>query len=264
MIQQVALEYMKAFGKIARGVWHILNRFRFSKGDSYDAGAFWEHRHARYQSDFRAVADSSEDACDRYPKQKAQFLEFLGAAGIKLADGVTCVEFGCGNGFWAEVVLEAGARSYTGLDISPTAIGHCKQNVPRGVFAQMDLSGEYYVPQQPADLVFSIDVTQHIVEEDKLGRFLQNMVAVVRHGGHIVFTSYSGFGDGYTDDEKADWIGRIIKVRKLRWVYAWDLPTLKKHLKGCELVASASFWDKTMFAFVRHCDSQQAIRTSGS
>lgn len=255
---------MKALGKIARGIRHILNRLRFAKGDSYNAGAFWEHRHARYQSDFRAVADFSGDAHDRYPKQKAQFLKFLDAAGIKLDGGVSCTEFGCGNGFWAKVVLEAGARSYTGLDISPTAVENCKQNVPGGVFAQADLGGEDYAPQEPVGLVFSIDVTQHIVEEDKLAKFLQNMVAAVRPDGHVVLTSYSGFGDGYTDDEKADWIGKFIKVRKLRWVYAWDLPTLKKHLKGCELVASAKFWDKTVFAFVRHCDSKQAITTSGS
>lgn len=243
---------MNVFTKIAGGFRHILNRIRFAKGGSYDAGAFWEHRHAKYQSDFRAVADSSEDADNRYPKQKEQFLGFLGTTGIKLDGGANCIEFGCGNGFWAKVVLEAGARSYTGLDISPTAVGHCKQSVPGGGFAQVDLGGESYAPQEPVDLVFSIDVTQHIVEEAKLCKFLQNMAGAVKPGGHVVLTSYSGFGDGYTDDEKADWIGRLVKVNKLRWVYAWDVPTLKKHLQGCELVASAKFWDKTIFAFVRH------------
>lgn len=254
---------MKAFAKIACGIRHILNRIRFARGGSYDAGAFWEDRHARYQSDFRAVADSSEDANDRYPKQKEQFLKLLGTAAIKLDGGANCIEFGCGNGFWAKVVLEAGARSYTGLDISPTAVEHCKQNVPGGSFAQVDLSGENFAPQDPADLVFSIDVTQHIVEEGKLGKFLQNMAGSVKPGGHVVLTSYSGYGDGYTDDEKTDWIGRFVKVNKLRWVYAWDVPTLKKHLKGCELVASEKFWDKTIFAFVRHCNSQQPVTTSG-
>ena len=209
------------------------------------------------------MADSSEDAHDRYPKQKEQFLNFLGTTGIKLDGGANCIEFGCGNGFWAKVVLEAGARSYTGLDISPTAVGHCKQNVPGGSFAQVDLSGENYAPQVPADLAFSVDVTQHIVEEAKLGKFLQNMAGSVKPGGHVVLTSYSGFGDGYTDDEQADWISRLVKVNKLRWVYAWDVPTLKKHLQGCELVASAKFWDKTIFAFVRHCNSSQAVTTLG-
>ncbi|MFA6564716.1 MAG: class I SAM-dependent methyltransferase [Verrucomicrobiia bacterium] len=255
---------MNSLGKLAHGISHFLNRLRFGKGDSYEAGAFWEYRHARYQSDFRAVADSSDDAHDRYPKQKAQLLKFLDTAGIKLAGGVGCTEFGCGNGFWAKVVLEAGAQSYTGLDISPTAVGHCKQNVPGGVFARVDLGGEDYAPQKPADLVFSIDVTQHIVEEVKLGKFLQNMVAAVKPGGHIVLTTYAGFGDRYTDDDdRIDWIGRFIKVRKLRWVYAWDLPTLKKHLKGCELIAASNFWEKTIFAFVRRCDSKQAVTAPG-
>ncbi len=248
---------MKTLGKIASGVRHVLNRLRFARGDHYDAGAFWESRHAKYHSDFRAVANSPADACDRYPKQKAQFLKFLNATGIKVNGAFHCIEFGCGNGFWAQVLLEAGAQSYAGLDISPTAVRNCKNNVPGGNFEHVDLGEEHYAPQKPADLVFSIDVTQHIVEEVKLGRFLHNMVAAAKPGGHLVFTSYSGFGDGYVDSEKTELIGKWIGVRKLRWVYAWDRPTLEKHLNDCKLVASSVFWDKTLFAFVRTGGSKQ-------
>lgn len=254
---------MKAFGKIACGVRHVLNRFRFAKGDHYDPGAFWESRHAKYQSDFRAVADSVDDAHDRYPKQKQQFLGFLDATGIKVKDTAQCIEFGCGNGFWAQVLLEAGAPAYTGLDISTTAVRNCRKNVPCGIFEQVDLGEGSYAPPRPGDLVLSIDVTQHIVEEVKLGTFLRNMEVASKPGGHLVLTSYSGFGDGYADTDKVELIGKWFGVRKLRWVYAWDVSTLKKHLSGCELVASSAFWDKTIFAFVRRVDSQQTTAASG-
>ncbi|MCX6901184.1 MAG: class I SAM-dependent methyltransferase [Verrucomicrobia bacterium] len=252
---------MNSFGKLAHGISHFLNRLRFGKGDSYEAGAFWEHRHAKYQSDFRAVADSLADAHDRYPKQKAQFLKFLEETGIKLDGGAHCIEFGCGNGFWTKVLLDAGIQSYCGLDISSTAVRNCKTSIPGGCFERVDLGEEDYTPRQPADLVFSIDVTQHIVEETKLVRFLRNMVTATKPGGHIVLTSYSGFGDGYADDETMELIGKFVKVRKLRWVYAWDLPTLKKHLNGCDLIASAKFWDKTVFAFLRQSGLEQARTT---
>ena len=246
---------MNVFGKISCGVRHVINRLRFARGEHYDPGAFWENRHAKYQSDFRAVANSVDDAHDRYPKQKQQLLEFLGSSGIRIDGAVQCIEFGCGNGFWAQVLLGAGASGYTGLDISPTAVRSCRQSVPGGSFEQVDLGEVRYVPQKPADLVLSVDVTQHIVEEIKLDRFLKNMQAAVKPGGHLVLTSYSGYGDGYVDSDKVELIGKSIGVRKLRWVYAWEASTLKKHLDGCDLVASSPFWDKTLFAFVRRAGS---------
>ncbi|MFC1488295.1 class I SAM-dependent methyltransferase [Thermodesulfobacteriota bacterium] len=220
---------------------------------SYSPSKFWENRHIKHGLDFKAVANISNnnEAHARYRQQKGQFLTFLESIHIKLMDK-NCIEFGCGNGFWGNVVLQKGVRSYLGLDISKTAIQNCIREVPDGIFKCFDLSAEVYQLEDKADLVFSIDVVQHIVEEEKLKLFLKNMTNSVKPGGHIVFTSYTGYGDQYADPEKEKIILRFIKVPKLRWVYAWDIPTLRKHLNNCELIESTEFWDKTILAFKRH------------
>ena len=100
-----------------------------------------------------------------------------------------------------------------------------------------------------ADLVFSIDVTQHIVCEEKLSKFLKNMESSVHRGGHIVLTSYTGLGNRYTDPSTHNILFKILSLPKLRWVYAWDVPTIQKHLVNCKLIARAGFWDKTILAF---------------
>jgi len=223
---------------------------RFQRGSGYNAEAFWEWRHAKYNSDFRAVANTSENASDRYEKQRTQFLEFLDNAEINFT-GLGCIEFGCGNGFWGKVVLENGARWYQGLEISKTAVRNCRKAVPEGIFERVNLSEEDYRPEKQADLVFSIDVLQHIVEEDKRRTFLKNMVACVRPKGYILVTSYTGYGSRFADPEEKEAIAGFVKLPKLRWVYLWEMSTLKKHLEGCTLERTATFWDKSILGFVR-------------
>ena len=169
---------------------------------------------------------------------------------IKVAN-IGCIEIGCGNGFWGKVVLNEGTQWYKGLDISKTAVKQCREAVPDGSFECVNLSEEDYIPEEQADLVFSIDVIQHIVEEVKLKRFLSNMVACTRPGGHIVLTAYTGYGDGYTDKEEKEVLLKFIRIPKLRWVYAWDTPTIQRFLLNCNFLVSSSFWDKTILAFVR-------------
>jgi len=241
---------MRRLMEMAGTLKRALGALRFRKGRAYNARAFWESRHARYGSDFRAVANVSGRVEERYEKQREQFLGFLHKMNIVLS-GASCIEVGCGNGFWANVALEAGARWYRGLDISRTAVENCRKAVPDAAFECVDLSEEGYRPEEAADLVFSIDVIQHVVEEGRLKTFLSNMVACTRPGGKIAITSYTGFGDEYTDPDDKKVLARFIRLPKLRWVHAWDTPTLERYLTGCELIGAAEFWDKTILAYVR-------------
>ncbi|MCX6890309.1 MAG: class I SAM-dependent methyltransferase [Verrucomicrobia bacterium] len=221
--------------------------FRYRSRSGYDAARFWEQRHQRFQSDFRAVASVPEEEHTRYPKQKQQFLDFLAAQQIGAA-GSVCIEFGCGNGFWGQVVLASGAKRYTGMDISATAVAHCQKSVPGGSFRCCDLGSPGEFADIQADMAISIDVTQHIVSEEKLSQFLRNMSTSVCEGGHIIVTSYTGCGNQYTESPNNVILG-FFRLPALRWVYAWDVSTIQKHLVGCELVGSASIWDKTILAF---------------
>jgi SAM-dependent methyltransferase len=227
----------------------VIRALRYARKSGYDASAFWDDQHRRYRSDFRAVADRIEDGVTRYPAQRQSFLEFLLAQRIDLR-GASCIELGSGNGFWAGVVHEAGAASYRGFDISPTAVRHCRAAIANARFDCVDLSREAIPATPRADLVFSIDVLQHVVEPPLLERFLENMRSVVKPDGWVILTSYIGYGDQFnTPAEDVGLLG--LRVSKLRWVHAWDVPTLGRFLDPYVLVAQAPFWDKTILAFRR-------------
>lgn len=232
----------------------LMHTLRYGRSGGYDAAAFWEDQHRRFGSDFRAVADRPEDETGRYPAQRQAFLDFITTLGCDL-DGASCIELGCGNGFWAGVVRAAGAASYRGFDISAAAVRHCQSGIPDGTFDCLDLSRGTMPEGLQADVVFSIDVLQHVVEPELVERFLRNMAIATKPGGMLILTSYLGYGDQFnTPEEDIGLLG--LRIPKLRWVHAWDVPTLSRNLIPCELVGRAPFWDKSILAFHRPAEEE--------
>jgi SAM-dependent methyltransferase len=227
--------------RVAARLWGWL---RYSRRGGYREDAFWEDRHRRYDSDFRAVAGSATDETERYPVQKRQFIEILDQAGCGLK-GKRCVEFGCGNGFWGNVALEQGAPEYTGIDISASAVAAAQRNAPKGRFLCRNLAAEPVAFDTPFDVVFSIDVTQHVVERPKLMAFLANMQAAARPGGMVFVTSYTGWGDRPPPDREP--LAGV--VPSVPFVMLWDQPTIQSGLPACRLLRVCAFWDKAMLVF---------------
>jgi 2-polyprenyl-3-methyl-5-hydroxy-6-metoxy-1,4-benzoquinol methylase len=150
-----------------RKIKQAIDYLRFVKSGDYDPSKYWESRHAKH-SDDRAVANELEPEKHRYDEQRKQFLNFLKSEDIGLR-GCKCLEFGCGNGFWAETLLSEGASKYHGLDISKTAIERCSaKKLSNASFTCQDVSTEPFETAEKYDVGFSIDVTQHIVDEQKL------------------------------------------------------------------------------------------------
>lgn len=226
----------------------LIDYIKYTKDGSYDPQAYWESRHAKYTDD-RAVANELEPEKQRYDEQRKQFLKFLNSEDVRLK-GSKCLEFGCGNAFWAETVLSEGASKYLGLDISKTAIERCSaKNLSNASFACLDVSTEPFETAEKYDVGFSIDVTQHIVDEQKLKLFLANLQSSVKPGGHLILTSYKGYGDRFIDEETHKTVAGIIKVPKFRWVHTWDLPTIEHLLPNCRCLGIAKFWDKVILHF---------------
>jgi 2-polyprenyl-3-methyl-5-hydroxy-6-metoxy-1,4-benzoquinol methylase len=222
-----------------------------TKIGTYDPGVYWESRHAIHADD-RAVANELEPEKQRYDQQRNQFLNFLKSEDVSLK-GSKCIEFGCGNGFWAETVLIEGASEYVGLDISKTAVQRCSaKNLPNTRFDCLDASAKPIESHEKYDVGLSIDVTQHIVDERKLQIYLLNLQSSVKLGGYIVVTSYTSYGDRYKDEDPTVNIAGVFKLPKLRWVHTWDWQTLQRLLPGCELMNIDRFWDKAILLFRRN------------
>jgi hypothetical protein len=128
------------------------------------SAAYWERRYA-------AHGDSGPGSYGQTSEFKARVLnEFVARHDVR-----SVVEFGCGDGH--QLGLARYPR-YLGLDVAPTAVRRCAE-----LFAD-DLSKSFmaYEPSAfvnrgalTADLVISLDVILHLVEDDVYDTYMRSV-----------------------------------------------------------------------------------------
>lgn len=219
--------------------WVIRGR-RYNTQEGYREDKYWEDRHRKFKGDFRAVASYSEEEEVRYPKQKQQLLQILGRHNLSIT-GRHAAEFGSGNGYWGGVMLEAGAASYTGIDISQTAVDYCRKQFPKGNFIRHHLGESPVKLDRKYDLVCSIDVTQHIVERAKLMQFLGDMQNCAESESLIFCTSY------LTENEFEAGVRK--KSLNVNFVVPWSVKAISEGFSSCDLIEIHKFWDKSLLVY---------------
>jgi len=141
---------------------------------------------------------------------------------------------GYGTGFYAEVLAELGYENYLGVDISDTHVERLEKSNPKykGKFQKLDVGSEP-LDWGECDLVFMIDVSQHIVNEQKLTFCLQRNVKhnLKNDGFFIVTDSLSGRKYSFYE------VGRSVEFYR----EALQLDLLHKPIQ---------FRDKFIFSFV--------------
>lgn len=105
------------------------------------------------------------------------------------ARGCDVLDAACGVGYSAPLLLEAGARSYLGVDINAEAVGLAKskyQTDPAISFAVDDVCEFRHVPTQAFDLVVSFETIEHVPSPE---RFLANVKRALRPGGTFIVST---------------------------------------------------------------------------
>ncbi len=100
------------------------------------------------------------------------------------------IDLGCGDGNQLSMLH---VPEYIGVDVSPVAIDLCLQQFaddPTKSFALYD-PARFHMPCLTADLVLSMDVILHLVEDDTLARYLR-----------LVDTAGTAWAIFYTEDQK--------------------------------------------------------------
>lgn len=169
---------LKDLARSVPGLRHVLMmRYRLKFGDSQ---SYWESRYAR-------GGTSGAGSYGHEATGKAEFLNELVAT-----RGVTSViEFGCGDG--NQLSLAKYPR-YIGLDVSRTAVKMCAQR-----FAS-DPTKSFYLYDSAcfaddarlftADLAMSLDVIQHLTEQETFEAYMRHVFAagtrfVVIYGSNV-------------------------------------------------------------------------------
>ena len=147
-------------------------------------GPYWETRYAK-------GGTSGAGSVGRLAEFKAEVLNgFVAQHGIE-----SVLELGCGDGSQLEL---ARYPSYVGVDVSRTAIELCRSHFAGDPGKRFFLASERGEYEGMYDLVLSLDVIFHLVE-DKV--YEEYMADLLRHAGRFIII----YSSNYDDDPERPW-----------------------------------------------------------
>ena len=175
--------------------------------NSYQPPRFWENTHAdvpdelvRVGRGIRAVGGgaSAVEADYLYRLRRQAFQSALRKtrnSGLP-HDQLNILEFGCGSGYWLTqlpALLGHTNFSYTGADISPTAVRRLQSLYTGTGFVCLDGSAEAWRQIEsgaPFNLTLAIDVLYHITDDTIWRDALRRLVQLTSPDGWFVFSDY--------------------------------------------------------------------------
>lgn len=118
-----------------------------------------------------------------------------GIAKSEARRGWRVLDVGAGTGFYVDRWLRMGAE-VTGLDLTEVAVRELSRCFPAANFVQADIGeplggrplGERLLPPGSFDAVSAFDVLFHIVDDAAYARAFQNIAALLRPGGWLLWS----------------------------------------------------------------------------
>ncbi|MDM0067679.1 class I SAM-dependent methyltransferase [Variovorax sp. J31P207] len=161
-------------------------------GQSFDSAKYWSDR-------YRTGGNSGAGSYGRLAQFKAETINsFVRENGI---DSV--IEFGCGDG--AQLAL-ADYPSYLGFDVTDASIELCKSKFGQDTTKNFLSSSAYDFER--ADLVLSLDVIFHLIEDEVFHEYMQRL-----------FASADRYVIIYSSNMNSDWPASHVKHRKFSdWI----------------------------------------------
>jgi 2-polyprenyl-3-methyl-5-hydroxy-6-metoxy-1,4-benzoquinol methylase len=151
---------------------------------------YWEARH-RDLDDLRSGGHISLDRASNelfYLMRLGQLISLIGDR-TSSDEPLYLLDAGCGKGYFARALDKCGFR-VDGIDTSATAIAQCRRTAPHMLYEVAQLSS-WHSPYL-YDIVYSVDVLFHIVDQGEWEKSLRNLASLVRLRGKLIFTEESG------------------------------------------------------------------------
>ncbi len=160
-------------------------------GKGFSSGEYWEKR-------YKAGGNSGAGSYSNLAHFKADLINaFVEENGIE-----SVIEFGSGDG---NQLTLADYSGYIGFDVSEQALATCREMFNHDQSKQFLNTNEY--DNQQADLVLSLDVIYHLVEDSVFDVYMKNMFSASKKWVIIYSSNYDGFGNTHVRHRKfADWI----------------------------------------------------------
>lgn len=167
---------------------------------------------------------------------------------LSLIDVKSVVDVGCGVGTWLSVIDKMGFDKYVGID--GEYVNKSLLHIPENKFIQYDLRDEF-TPHQKYDLVMSLEVAEHIKEEEH-ANYLKTLVNL----GDIILFSAAIPGQGGTSHCNEQWLNYWIRKFEAFDYEAFDVirPKIWNHND------IAFYYRQNMVLFVKKHFDTEAIR----
>ena len=152
---------------------------------AFDPARYWNERHLKHGDALSGPGclglSEAENAHDY--AVKSEVITSAIAASFGDINTLSILDAGCGSGFFAEVLVNAGAR-VTGVDFSAAAIESARSRVKNAQFEIAELDALPFDKQY--DAVLSIDVLYHVVDDSKWKAAITGMIRACKPGGGVL------------------------------------------------------------------------------
>jgi 2-polyprenyl-3-methyl-5-hydroxy-6-metoxy-1,4-benzoquinol methylase len=157
--------------------------------DSEQVADYWDRRHRAY-ADFGSGGDVSMDESTNelfYAVRLGRLLDIVGD-GADARARLAMLDGGCGKGYFSRAMATFG-HLVDGIDVSAHAIESCRsRSVGGDRYAVSGLAD--WRPPYLYDVVFSVDVLFHVMNDDEWAASVRNLASLVRWGGQLVLADH--------------------------------------------------------------------------
>lgn len=203
---------------------------------NYKPKTFWNELLSN-SFDLRGVGHyrmSNEENLKMYEDKKRIIAGELDKAGIKITGSTNMVEIGIGVGYWTDYFSSLGVVNYLGNDIAEISVTNLQKKYPSYKFLQGDIS-EVKLPENSFDMGVMIDVTQHITDDERFNKAMDNLWKSLKSGAYLLITMWDPGKNVYLSNKLR--LNRIEKPRGLDWY-------LKVFGNDAKVITNVDFNDK--------------------
>jgi len=106
----------------------------------------------------------------------------------QFASGAQTIDIACGSGYGSKMLLDAGATSVLGMDISEEAVAYAQERygAPGISFRPGDAQNLKGIPDNSVDLIVSFETIEHL---PNVNNYLDEMRRVLKPGGQYIVST---------------------------------------------------------------------------
>ncbi len=127
-----------------------------------------------------------------YKVRKHVFSKQVSKLNVKFND-CNVLDIGSGTGFYIQSWSEFNVKKITGIDITQTSVENLKTIFPKHHFFLSDIGDVNFNDNnqyEVYDLISSMDVLFHIVDDNRFEQSIKNISSIIKPGGYFVYSDF--------------------------------------------------------------------------